>query len=334
MRSEKMLMYKDLNEINIDLEQYEEQYLTNYEKKKWEKRILKKMRKQKPTHKKKYLGVTAAVILATVISISTGMVSVANMPFVGGMIEEYIGSNEQVDYATYKTAIGTTAENEYGKLTLNEVLIDGGRLLISSTFEPAEGIDFDYKMNPMPKVLINGENLTSLTGGQSVEINDSMYTIYNDVEITDIPIGETIRFHIEYDRLDLEMPIDNPWIFDIDVPTEQLAASSETIAFNQEIQLGNGQSIRLEKMIVTPISTILYYDWPEQANHIAFKIVSESGAEILPNSMAIDPEESYNRYTSIDLQAEKYYLVPFETSANPHATKPGKVMEQSILINP
>lgn len=329
-----MSIYKDLNEINIDLEQYEEHNLTNFEKKKSEKRILKKIRKQKPTHMKKYLGVTAAIILATGISVSPGGVSIANMPFVSGLIEDYIGSKENMDYTTYKTAIGTTAENEYGKMTLNEVLIDGGRLLISSTFEPTEGINFDYQMHPMPKVLINGQNLTSTTGGQSIEINNSMFTIYNDIELTEIPIGETIRFHIEYDHLDFELPMDHPWIFDIEVPTEQLAAASKTITFNQEIQIGNGQSIRLEKMIVTPISTVLYYDWPEKANHIAFKIVSESGNEILPNSIAITPEESYNRYTSIDLQSEKFYLVPFEDSENPHASKPGNVPEQSILINP
>ncbi|MBP1988891.1 hypothetical protein [Paenibacillus eucommiae] len=29
--------------------------------------------------------------------------------------------------------------------------------------------------------------------GQSIEINNSMYTIYNDVEITEIPIGENIN---------------------------------------------------------------------------------------------------------------------------------------------
>jgi hypothetical protein len=210
----------------------------------------------------------------------------------------------------------------------------GKRLVISSTFEPAEGIDFNYKMHPMPKVLMNGQNLSSSTLGQSVEINNSMYTIYNDVEITEIPIGENIQFHIEYDHLDQEMPINNPWVFDIAVPTEQLATTSETIHFNQEVQLGNGQSIRLDKMIVTPISTVLYYDWPEQANHIAFKIVNESGAEILPNSATISPELSYNRYEPIDLQSEKYYLVPFKSSDNYHATDPGEVLEQSILINP
>lgn len=328
-----MSIYQDLNELNVDLEQYEEQSLTNFEKKKLEKRILKKIRKQ-PSHITKYLGVTAAVIFATGISISTGMVSIANMPFVGESIEKYINQIDIPDYAAYKTQIGETAENEFGQLTLNEVLIDGGRLLISSTFEPAEGVDFDYQMHPMPKVLLNGQNLTSTTGGQSIELNDSMFTIYNEVQLTEIPLGEKIQFHIEYDRLDYEMPMDHPWVFDIEVPTEQLAAASKTITFDKVIQLGNGQSIKLEKIIVTPISTLLYYDWPEQANHIAFKIVSETGTEILPETSSINPEESYNRYPSIDLTSDKYYLVPFEHSENPHATEPGNVPEQPILINP
>lgn len=329
-----MSIYKDLNDMNIDLEQYEEQNLTNFEKKKWEKRILTKISKEKPSHVKKYLGFTAVAILVTSISISTGTVSIANMPFVGETIEKFINSKEDLDYSSYKTEIGETAENEYGKLTLNEVLIDGGRLLISSTFEPAEGVEFNYQMHPMPKVLINGQNLTSSTGGESVELNDSMFTIYNEVQLTKIPIGETIRFHIEYNHLDLEMPIDHPLIFNIEVPTEKLAKASKTITFNQVIHLGNEQFIKLKKMIVTPISTVLYYDWPEQANHIAFKIVSESGNEILPGTSFITGEESYNRYPSIDLTSEKYYLVPFEHSANPHATEPDNVPEQSILINP
>lgn len=328
-----MSIYKDLNDIRMDLELYPEEKLTSFERKKWEKRIVKKLRKQKPVYKKKYSTIAAAVILVMGISLSTGFVSIANMPFVGGMIEKYIDRNEPLDYAAYKTAVGTTAENEFGKMTLNEVLIDGGRLLISSTFEPRKGIHFDYRMHPMPKVLINGQNLTSTKGGQSIEINDSMFTIYNDIELMEIPIGEAIRFHIAYDHLDYKLPMDHPWVFDIEVPTEQLAAVSETIIFNREIRMGNGLSIRLEKMIVTPISTVLYYDWPEQANHIAFKIMSESGNEILPSTTAITSEESYNRYRSIDLQSEKYYLVPFESSANPHATEPGSVPELIIPIN-
>jgi hypothetical protein len=224
---------------------------------------------------------------------------------------------------------------EYGKLTLNEVLIDGGRLLLSATFEPREGVKFNDQMHPMPTVRMNGENLTTQTGGQTVEINQSMYTIYNDVLIKDIPFGEEIKLHIIYDRLDLDQTIENPWAFEITVSTQQVASRSETIDLNQAISLGNGQTIWLKNIMVTPISTVLYYDWPEDAPHIGFKIVNQNGEEIMPSAMSITGEDSFNRYeTTLDLEKGKYYLVPFESSPNPHAQDPGPVPEQAILINP
>lgn len=334
-----MSIYKILNDLDLDVSEYEEQELTSFQKKNWENRVLKKIRKHKPQYRRKYAGIAAAFIIAAGISLSTGMVTFANVPFVGAVIEGFLPMNEKTDYSPYKTEIGSTAENEFGKWTLNEVMVDSGQLIISSTFEPAEGIKFHYKMHPRPNVLINGHNLTSSSLQQSIKINDSMYTIYNQIEMPDIPIGETIQFHIEYDNLDTSIdsegvPVDHPWVFDIKVPTEQLAATSETIYFNQDLPLGNGHFIRLKKMVVSPISTILYYDWPEQANHIAFKIVSDSGNEILPGDSTISSDGSYNRYPPIDLKSEKYDLVPFESSDNPHTKNPGKITEQSIPINP
>ncbi|MBH0156754.1 DUF4179 domain-containing protein [Fictibacillus sp. 5RED26] len=330
-----MTIYQKLNELDMDLEQYAEQDLSHFEKKQWEKRVRKKVKKQSPSKGRKYVSVAAAMLmlLATGISLSTGIVSIANMPFVGETIEKYLNQNENLDFSSYKTAIGQTAENEKGKLTLNEVMIDGGRLLISSTYEPADGIDFHHKMHPMPKVKMNGKNLTSSTGGQSIELNNSMFTVFNEVQLKEIPIGEKVQFHIEYDRLDLELKMNQPWVFDIEVPTEKLAADSKTITLDQNIQLDNGRSIKLEKMIVTPISTVLYYDWPGEENHIAFKIVSKSGTEILPDSVSVSPEESYNRFSAIDLESEKYVVVPFEHSENPGADQPDRIPELSVPIN-
>jgi hypothetical protein len=330
-----MSIYKDLNDINVDIEQFEIDTLTDSEMKRWEKRVLRKVGKHRPSRMTKYLGFTAAVIAAIGITINTGVVTLASIPFVGGIIEEFIGRDEQVDFAAYKTAIGATAENEYGKMTLNEVLIDGGRLIMSSTYEPADGVKFNYKMHPLPKVQLNGQNLGTQTGGQSVEVHDRMFTIYNYEEISDIPLGERVHFHIVYDHLDFEKPMEQPWVFDIEVPTDQLASNSQTIVFDDIIELGKGQTIRIDKMIVTPISAILYYDWTEESNHIAFKIVSDSGEEIMWNSASVDEAGSSNRYeATLDLVSEQYYLVPYELSANRNATDPGVVPEVAIPIRP
>ncbi|MBK3495014.1 hypothetical protein JFL43_09100 [Viridibacillus sp. YIM B01967] len=143
---------------------------------------------------------------------------------------------------------------------------------------------------------MNGQNLTPTSVGQSVELDDSMFTIYSEIEITDIPLGENIQFHIEYTHLDFEIPIDQPWILDINVPSERIAETSETIQLKQDIVLGNNQSVDVEKLVLTSILTVFYYTWSEEANHIAFKIVRESETEIPFHSDSIDPVASSIRY--------------------------------------
>lgn len=44
------------------------------------------------------------------------------------------------------------------------------------------------------------------------------------VEIVHIPIGKNTQLKNEHDYLDYEMLINNPWIFDINIPTENDSA--------------------------------------------------------------------------------------------------------------
>ncbi|CAM4369276.1 hypothetical protein FHS16_002865 [Paenibacillus endophyticus] len=333
-----MSIYTELNDSTIDVSEYEEMPLTDHQKKKWRNRVVKKIRNRKQQFRK-YTGIAALFILAAGISLSMDRVTFADIPFVGAKIEGFLARNAHTDYTPFKTQVGQAAENAFGKWTLNEVLVDNGQLIISSTFEPAKGVKFHYKMHPQPTILMNGYALTRGSLQQSIKVNDAMFTIYNKMELQEIPVGETIQFHITFDNLDNNIisegvPVDQPWVFDIQVPTEQLAATRQTIPLNQELSLGNGHFIRLKQMELSPISTILYYDWSEQANHIAFKLVAESGTEILPSEATIASDGSYNRFPPIDLKSEHYYLVPFESSVNPHADNPGEIPEQRIPINP
>jgi hypothetical protein len=305
-----MSIYREINDIQMDLQQYEEQQLSDSEMKRWEKRIFKKIHRRKTNQ---YVGISAAILIGIGIVVGSSNVTVANVPFVSGMIEKFINGNEQLDYSPLKTAIGESAINEYGKMTLNEVLMDSDRLIMSSTLELADGVDFSYRMHPMPKVLMNGHNLAVGAGGQSIQISNSMYTIYNEIIMTHIPIGEYISFHIEYDHIDLEVPIQDPWIFDVHIPTDQLAATTETIQFDRKVEMSNGHSIRIDKLILSPVSTMLYYDSLGQESDVVFKIVSESGVELLPISSTSSAGPSYNRFSPIDLHAEKYDLVLYES---------------------
>lgn len=53
------------------------------------------------------------------------------------------------------------------------------------------------------------------------------------VKIVDIPLGENTQLHNEHDYLVFEMLINNPWIFDINIPTDDdSAVVSIDVLFN------------------------------------------------------------------------------------------------------
>lgn len=70
-----MTVYKQLNQIQMDLGEYEETYLSEDEKKRWEKRVLKKLTDQRVKRRKKYLGLIAAVLLAAGVSFGSGLLT-------------------------------------------------------------------------------------------------------------------------------------------------------------------------------------------------------------------------------------------------------------------
>ncbi|WP_246096916.1 DUF4179 domain-containing protein [Psychrobacillus soli] len=206
------------------------------------------------------------------------------MPFVGEPIEKYINQNENLNYSSYKTEIGETAENSLGKLTLNEVMLDDQRIILSSTFEPTDGVKFDYQTFVKPTVKVNGQEYTVTTGGQSIELNDSMFTIYNDVDLSEVVTTEEVNIEISYDRwryhLNDEEVIQQPWTFDVQVSQAKLLEDKKVFEMNETITLNNGEIVTIEKVVTTPMSTTVYYDLSQsKSESIYFDIRSEDGVQ-------------------------------------------------------
>ena len=116
-----MSLYKELNEVKVDLTEFEEIPLTKLEQKRLKKVVL-----QKQTMKRKFrwLPAVAALLIGTSAVFLINNQTIANMPFVAGLIEQYNTSDKEADYSNYKTIIGESTENELGRLTLNEVVVD------------------------------------------------------------------------------------------------------------------------------------------------------------------------------------------------------------------
>lgn len=314
-----MPLYHELNDIRLNLADYEAETLTEMEQHRWKKRVLQKLRSSKPKRSHKIIAIAAALIVTAGVTFTFSPSTLASVPFIGGIIEQFLNQNQPSDYSPYKTAIGETAENRYGKLTLNEVLVDSDRLLISSTFQPAKGVKFNYQTHLPAKVLVNGENIQISAMSQSIKEADGIFTIYGDVKLQEMPKGDEkpLQIKIAYDRLSKSLQkataIEEPWVFDISVSTQEIARKTKTIMKNETITLNNGRTVKIDKIIISPVSTLLYYDVSDATETISFTLVTAEGERIWESGGSADSDGvSYIRYNGALDADQDYYLIPTE----------------------
>lgn len=316
-----MSIYKELNGMRLDITQYEEETLSDLEQKQWVNRVKRKLGRRGTWAARRWVGFTAALILLLGVTLSYGKLTLAKIPATAGQIEQFIHGENPPDYSVYKTIFGESVENAYGKLTLNEVLVDSDRLLISSTFEPAKGIDFSYQTQLRPNVLVNGEDLQLTRGSQSIKVVEGMYTVYGDINVRELPRdGNPLQLTITYDRIIGQggheitgKQIEQPWVFEVEVPTAELAAAMTMIDMDETITLPHSEAVTIERAILTPVSTLIYFDATKASDSLRLKLVTSSGQEILESEGYVTDEpgeRSYIRFGPIDKEQEPYRIIP------------------------
>ncbi|WP_335869460.1 DUF4179 domain-containing protein [Bacillus sp. 2205SS5-2] len=325
-----MTIYRDLNDVKIDLNDFEELPLTDLE----QIRIIYRTKKNISSNKrkKKWPGIAMAAVGICILTITLVLNDsiTANMPFVGEKIEKYINQIEELDFAPYKTSVGETEENELGVLTLNEVMMDDQQLFLSATFEPAKGVEFDYQTTLKPQVKINGEVNTVTTGSQSIELNDSMYTIYNDIQLSQPVVEELLHIEIIYDTINFDTIIESPWTFEVEASQSLLLAEKKVYELNQLILLGDDESVRVERIISTPISTTIYFDLTQSSREdIRFTIQTVDGETAATYHSSYTSTEkgetSEIRFNGFTLENIPYYVVPVDSEGK-------SLSEESIFI--
>ncbi|NGZ77193.1 DUF4179 domain-containing protein [Saccharibacillus alkalitolerans] len=340
-----MSIYDELNGMKLDPTEYGEEPLTAAERKKWERRVKGKLRGAGKKKRESGWGAAAAALLIAVAALAYSPAALAKLTWVSGLLENFgsAGGGAQADYSAYKTMVGETAENEYGQLTLNEVILDADRLLISSTFKPVEGFAFDYRTFLLAKVTIDGrEDLQLTSGGQSLREEDGRYTVYGEVNLSEVPKRDPLRIKILYDTIDKSgvwngerKAVARPWTFEIEASARELIADTKTIGIGREMTLRTGEEIRVEKAILSPVSTLVYYrvlNEDEYAEHEkpqmdALRMTNENGNAIPFIEGGSCEGEAYSgkgwhyaRYPAIDPVKHRYTLTPFRYfDGGPHA---------------
>ncbi|WP_342526749.1 DUF4179 domain-containing protein [Chryseomicrobium sp. FSL W7-1435] len=314
-----MSLYSDFNDIDAEITTHDNKSLTKLEKKRIKKRIQKKL-----SPAKRRVGFIAASVAAIALSaIVVTSPTIANMPLVAGLLEDWKPGENQ-DFTEYKNPIGITATTENGELTLNEVIVDYDKILISSTFVKPDDFSYSHRYQMLPDIYMNGEKLeVTNTAAQSIEQNSSMYTVYIEVGLAAPLDSAELDLEIVYARMltpDESDPIDGvrlsePWKFDVNA--NQLAVQENTVVSTPSITVPalDGGSFVVDKVIRTPISTTIYFSESTVGSELNIQLVDAEGNAYSWDNAYIEDDKtgmfSFSGVSFVDkelfIQAREYY---------------------------
>ena len=308
-------LYKALNEVEIDISEYKSTELTDVEKQSMKKRVKMKIRGRKKINKLRVGGVAAAVIIMFSFGLSSNMITLAKVPIIGCLLEDYLKLSDDQSLEDYKTVIGKTVEDKRGEITLNEVLIDEGQLIVNSTFHSSEDI-FEKSLSPFPTIYIDGEHIVSGASGDVKMIDESTYTLFSATDINNIELNKIQKVEVVYQDIGISSRVDGKWEFEFQTSGESLLIDRKVVPISSEFSLENGQQIIVDEIVLTPASTTLNYQMLSEEEYVYdydvhFVVEDETGKKYDPTSASTLGKNSHIRFEVLDEKVMKLKITPY-----------------------
>ncbi|KYG29522.1 DUF4179 domain-containing protein [Alkalihalobacillus trypoxylicola] len=277
----------------------------------------KKRRKVRESVQSSLLAVSGLclIILASGF-FSTGMAAaLSNLPIIGGALEEFVYSKEY-SLKDYKTVIGESVEDNGMSVTLNEVVLDEGQLLISSTFHTElSDEDLEYNWFSDIEVYLNGSEITTLGGGGGPqEITDSYVNYFWTNDLPNVKMEDNQQIKIVFhnlERFDSKKVIEGKWSFSFTASGEKLMEDREIVSIDKQFMIEDDQLVNVEDLVLTPVSTRLSYSMENVTNDVNFKLEDQNGVELQEFSARSMGGKNYNRFLALDSHVTKLKVIPY-----------------------
>lgn len=305
-------LFERLNDEEVDLSEFEGSPLSDIEKKAAKKRIKAKLR-SRSNSKRNTFAVIASLAIAIIIGVNSNY-ALADIPIIGGALEEFVYSKER-SLKDYKTVIGQSEVDNGMRVTLNEVILDEGQLLISSTFH-TDLLDEDLAYNWYSDIelYINGKEMSYGGGGGPSRITNSTVQYFWAADIKDIELKENHKIKIVFKNLsrsDSKKMTKGKWGFEFTATGEKLMKNRKSVPIYREFTLDNGQKVKVEEIILTPVSTRITYKMENVSSDLYFKIEDQDGMELQEISGQSLGYENYNRFIALEHDARKLKIIPY-----------------------
>lgn len=303
-------LYKALNDADVDITEYPSAELTDVEKKRMKKRLNKKLGNRKRGRNLKMGGIAAAVVMTVIIGANP--TTLAKVPIIGSLLEDYLRVDADKTLVDYKTVIGKTVKHKEIEMTLNEVLIDEGRLVINSTLHADKSIS-EKLLSPFPSIYIDGEEVVGGGSGNVEKIDDATYTLFSAKNTRDMDLNKKLEVKIVYKDVG---EISGEWAFEFQTSGASLFAEAKTISIGKEFSLENGQRIIVDEIVLTPASTTLHYQMLGERERdfdydVHFRVKDETGKQYSPTSGVTSSGNSHIRFGVLDEKVTELTITPF-----------------------
>ncbi|WP_053955005.1 DUF4179 domain-containing protein [Inediibacterium massiliense] len=250
-------IYDLFNDINIDFSEYDEEALTDIERKHL-KKAFKKSIKNKNHSYKKYMA-TALIGLLAIGFLGNNIEGTvwANIHALAYDIAGFLRIEKNLD--EYKTVLNQSITKKGVTIKLNEVILDHNELVVSNTISTDEQLKDNFAQAD-GTIYINGRMASYGAGGAAQKIDDHTIQEVMAYELTDDDIKGDLNIKIVFSNVTVNGDTKSGnWVFEFKTNGDELALDTQEILLNHTFTLPNKEKVTLEKYTSNHLGQKIYY---------------------------------------------------------------------------
>ena len=250
-------IYDMLNDSNINLDEYHSYELNDIEKAKMKSNFRKTSKTKKNRKAPKIVAAIALGLTVGLFATNIGNNVLATINIISEDIASRLGIEKNLD--DYKTVVNKSITKNGVTIQLNEVILNGDELIVSTNIRASEPIG-EYGLQAFGDVYINGRKASSGAGGGAKAIDE--YTMEETItyNLNSINIDDNLNIKIRYSTIGMENDeVRGPWEFEFKGNGKELAIATKEIDLDYSFNLEDGEKIILNKYITNAIGQKIYY---------------------------------------------------------------------------
>ena len=256
-------IYDLLNDVEVDLNEYNEEVFTDIEKRKLKKTFKKSIKKNSPSYKKYIVAASITLLLMGLFTTNLGNNVLAYANTIAYDIASYLGIEKSLD--EYKTVVNKSVTKKGLSIKLNEVILDHNELVVSTTLTTDE----DLKEGSIildSSIYINGKRMKSSgSSGSSKQLDN--HTV-EDLTFYDLEanLSGDLNIKIVFSNPLVEMQEKSGrWVFEFKTSGDELTLDTKEILLDYDFTLENSQQITLENYTSNDLGQKIYFSKSHKA---------------------------------------------------------------------